>query len=271
MPAETCFDRDTAVTLIEPGKYKGRVDRGWWIINGPNGGYVAAILLRALVAEVGNVTRAPRSLTIHYLRPPAEGPVDVHTVTERAGRTLSTVSARLFQNGKLMAIALAAFAETRPGYTFIDRTPPALPPAETLKRLRDQHSNLVELQQRYDVRVGAGTLFAEGAERALLGGFISLDEPRIVDALSVAAFTDGLPPAAFTRASSRDTLGPLPTVDLTIHFRTTLPLPDAAAGDRCVFVFTSAMGREGFIEEDGEIWSESGVLLAQSRQLSVVM
>ena len=84
--AETRFDRDTAVTQIGPGHFLGSIDTGWWIINGPNGGYIAAILLRALLAEVADAQRAPRSLTIHYLRPPQEGPIDVHTVTDNVGR-----------------------------------------------------------------------------------------------------------------------------------------------------------------------------------------
>jgi acyl-CoA thioesterase len=272
MPSEPSrFDRDTAVTLLEPGRYAANVDRGWWIINGPNGGYVAAIVLRALMAEVADPARSPRSLTIHYLRPPAEGPVEVQTVTERAGRSLTTASLRMLQGGKLMALAIGAFADARQGYSFVDSSPPSLPPAESLPLLRDQYSNLVVLQQRYENRVGIGKLFSDGASRAKLGGYIRFAEPQLVDALGVAAFTDALPPATFTRASNRDMLGPLPTVDLTIHFRTTLPLAGAAPTDRSVFLFTSTMGAEGFIEEDGEIWSESGVLLAQSRQLSIVV
>ncbi|HEX7668557.1 MAG TPA: acyl-CoA thioesterase domain-containing protein, partial [Polyangiaceae bacterium] len=101
-PGTTRFDTDTALALVAPGLYRGSIDRGWWIINGPNGGYVAAIVLRALLMEVNDVARAPRSLTLHYLRPPVEGPVDVAVVIERSGRTLTTATARLLQGGKLL-------------------------------------------------------------------------------------------------------------------------------------------------------------------------
>jgi acyl-CoA thioesterase len=268
--AETRFDRDTAVTQVGPGRFEGRIDPGWWIINGPNGGYIAAILLRALLAEVADPLRSPRSLTIHYLRPPGEGAIEIHTVTERAGRSLTTTSARIFQGGKLMAIALGAFALARRGFEFVDRAMPVLPPPEATVRLRDALPNAVELQRRYDARLGLGASFGSGAEQALVGGWIRIEEPRVVDALAVAAFTDAFPPAVFTRAGPGDAVGPVPTIDLTIHFRATLPLPDAAAGDRCAVVFTSATAREGFVEEDSEVWSESGVLLAQSRQLALV-
>ena len=68
---------------------------GWWIIAGPNGGYLAGILLRALAAAVGDDARIPRSLTIHYLRPPKEGPCRIHTQIERTGRSMTTVTGRL--------------------------------------------------------------------------------------------------------------------------------------------------------------------------------
>ena len=266
----TRFDRDTAVTYIEAGRYAGHMDRGWWIVNGPNGGYVAAVLLRALLLEVDDPSRSPRSLTIHYLRPPGEGPVDVHTVKERVGRGLTTASARLFQGDKLMAIAIGAFAAARPGFQMSDLRMPDLPRPETCQKLREKYANTVEMQKRYDSRWGLGDPFGTGSSRALVGGYIRFEEPRIVDALAVAAFTDSFPPAVFSRVTPDVAIGPVPTIDLTIHFRATLPLEGAKPTDYCVVTFRSNVAREGFIEEDSEVWSESGVLLAQSRQLALV-
>src|SRR5262245_48115836 len=105
-PTVNRFDTDTGLDRMNSGHYRGRIDRGWWIIAGPNGGYVAAILLRALMLEVNDDARSPRSLTIHYLRPPVEGPIDVHVTIERTGRSMTTASARMVQGGKLSCIAL---------------------------------------------------------------------------------------------------------------------------------------------------------------------
>ena len=58
-------------------------------------------------------------------------------------------------------------------------------------------------------------------------------------------------------------------MDLTVHFRASLPLPEARPGDYTLAVFRSRVAREGFIEEDGELWSPAGVLLAQCRQLAL--
>jgi acyl-CoA thioesterase len=107
-----------------------------------------------------------------------------------------------------------------------------------------------------------------GAE-ALCGGWIRLAEPRVVDAALAAAYTDAWPPACFSWAPP-EAIGPVPTVDLTIHFRSELPRPDARPEDWCLAVFRSRLAASGFVEEDGEVWSRDGVLLAQSRQLAVI-
>lgn len=265
----TRFDRDTSVERFGPGRYRGRIDRGWWIINGPNGGYIAAIVLRAMLEEVADPTRSPRSLTLHYLRPPTEGDVTIEVAIERAGKTLSTVSARLFQDGRLLVIALGAFATSRQGYEFSDREPPRLPPPEACEPMKKLGVH-IELRNRYHQCIGTADDVGPGSKRALIGGWIRCEEPRIVDALAVTAFTDAFPPAVFTRAGGRAGLGPVPTIDLDIHFRTSLPLPDAHPSEYCMATFSSGVGHEGFVEEDGEIWSASGVLLAQSRQLALL-
>ena len=38
---EAKFARDSAVRQIEPGVFEGEVNRDWWIVFGPNGGFVA--------------------------------------------------------------------------------------------------------------------------------------------------------------------------------------------------------------------------------------
>ena len=61
----------------------------------------------------------------------------------------------------------------------------------------------------------------------------------------------------------------VPTVDLTIHFRN--PGHVVSAGEFCLTRFRTRVAAEGFVEEDGEIWSRDGVLLAQSRRLAAIL
>jgi acyl-CoA thioesterase len=260
------FDDDTSVETIGDGAFRARIDRGWWVARGPNGGYVAALMLRALGLATGDPTRAPRSLTVHFLAPPAEGEVTLETRLERAGRSLSSVSGRLIQDGRSVATALAAFSKPRTSPGFEHPARPEVAPPERCP-LMPVH---IPIHERYETRWAVGTPPFEGGSEALCGAWMRTAEPRVVDALSLAAFSDGIPPALFSRLSDRSLTGGVPTVDLTVHFRSALPPAGARIDDFTLAIFRSRVAREGFIEEDGELWSPAGVLLAQSRQLAVV-
>src|SRR5680860_1311339 len=67
----TDFDRATAVTPLGDGRFAGEVEDGWGAPPGPNGGYLAAIVTRALQHELApSGDRQLRTLAVHYLRPP---------------------------------------------------------------------------------------------------------------------------------------------------------------------------------------------------------
>jgi acyl-CoA thioesterase len=258
------------VVRVDDGRFEARVDRGWWVVGGPNGGYLAAIILRALTEVVGVPERAPRSLTVHYTSPPHEGAILVSTAIEHVGRSVTSCSARVYQEDRLVATAMAAFSVVRSGPEFCDLTPPDAPGPEKLPRT-PTFPDSPPIIDRWDMRWTMGrppTPDAPPEREAVAGGWIRLEEPQVIDAPAVAAIMDAWIPPVFSRA--REPLR-LPTVDLTVHFRTSLPLPGAEADDFLLAVFRTNAAAEGFIEEDGEVWSANGRLVAQSRQLAVVI
>ncbi|HEV2814895.1 MAG TPA: thioesterase family protein [Solirubrobacteraceae bacterium] len=260
------FDADIALTE-DDGAYHGAVAEGWDTPRGPLGGYVMAIVLNGMMLATGDAGRQPRSLTAHFLRPPHEGPVVVRPAVERAGRTLSTVTARLEQDGKLVALALGAFSTPwlgplLPGAPMPEVDPPDLsrPEAPQLApgRPRPNFTKRLTMQRRF------GDAPFTRAERAVTGGWIGLTEERPIDALTIAVLADAWFPTPWLRLSE---LAPAPTVDLTVHFRAPLPLPDGILLGR----FESKVVRDGFFDEDGELWAQDGTLLAQSRQLGLLI
>ena len=266
-PPMTRFATDTAVTSLGDGRYRADIDRGWWIERGPNGGYLAAIVLRAVLAEVADPERAPRSCTFHYLRPPVEGPCEVEVTVERTGRGLTTVSARLVQDGRLCIVALVALGVPRPGADLEEHPmPEVLGPDDLPRRVRDPalgHPD-VPMHHRYDTRPAVGAAPFTGGVEAVTGGWIRTTEDDPLDVVLVAAMTDAWPPAVFSRMEAP--VG-VPTIDLTIHLRH-LPRPD----ERWALVrFRTTVVTDGYLEEDGEVWSADGRLLAQSRQLGVLI
>lgn len=265
------FDAETAVVPRGDGRYEAGLDRSWWVHRGPNGGYLAAIVLRALTDTVGDADRSPRSLTVHYAAPPEDGTIEIATSVERSGRSLSTLSARFEQDGKLIGLALAAFSKPRPGPEFCDLPRPDAPPPEDCPE--PQLPPAAEftppaIATRWENRIVHGGQPGMPTGAALVSRWIRLPEGRVVDHLVATAITDAVIPAVFSRLGVGIIV---PTVDLTIHFRTGLPAPDARPDDFVLAKFTTGAAADGFLEEDGEIWSRGGVLLAQSRQLAAVL
>ncbi len=246
--------------------YRGRLDRAWWIDFGPNGGFIASIMLNAIVLQVGDGEREPRSLSVHYPGRAREGDFEVEVRIERAGRSMTFASARMSQNGSLLTVASCALARSRPSEEFSHaRMPEAVSP-ESIQEAIVPEGMLPQFAANFDYRFATGSFPYSGVEEATIGGWIRLKEPRLVDALTIPTFADGFPPAAFGRAKRPF---PIPTIDLTVYFRTPLPLADADATDWSFASFSSKHGSGGFIEEDGLIWSRDGRLLAQSRQLAI--
>ena len=72
-----------------------------------HGGYVMTLALRAMADVVADAERIPRSLTMHLLAPIRGGDVDIVARLERAGGSMSSASAHLFQQDEVVGAALA--------------------------------------------------------------------------------------------------------------------------------------------------------------------
>ncbi len=92
-------------------------------------------------------------------------------------------------------------------------------------------------------------------------GWFRLRDDEPIDTLALLLIVDAFPPTAF---NARLPVAWTPTVELTAHVRGR-PAPGWL---RCVFTTRFVTG--GFLEEDGEVWDDSGHLVAQSRQLALV-
>lgn len=265
----TRFDRATTPVRLGTETFSVELDEGWWAGNGPNGGYLAAVLVRAIEEQLADESRRIRSISIHFLSKAEGGPAEVEVATLREGRSVSTFTASLRQGGKLIATCLGAIGTDRDGPEFIDASPPILDDPESITEgvfapaIPSEYAPQIASRYNYRRAIGAPP-FTESAA-AETGGWIQLNEPRRVDAPLLAAMSDAWMPAMFSRVG-----GPwgITTVDLTIHFRTD---PRHLFDEWCRIRFQSIASMNGYCEEDCEIWSRDGQLLAQSRQLAALI
>lgn len=261
------FDRDTALEAVGPATFEGRIEPHWWIGRGPHGGYVGAQILRAMTLTLDNAARAPRSFTVHFSNAPANGAVTISCVIERSGRSLSTVSARMLQGERLIALALGAFSAPRESVELNDARMPDAPPPEELEPLRPGKGGVPTFLGNFEMRWAIGVPPGSESREALAGGWIRTASPQAPDPMLVTCFMDAWVPPLFSRLRGRFAA---PTIDLTVHFLAPLPPPGAGQDDFYLGKFLTRTVSSGFFEEDGELWTRSGRLLARSRQLAIV-
>jgi acyl-CoA thioesterase len=103
-----------------------------WVAWTPNGGYMAAIALRAAACQVP--TMIPASLECHFLKAGRPGPVELSVRTLRASRRVQSLSVRMTQGGADILEALIWMVI--PGLEDYDRWSRPAPPAASPSDLR---------------------------------------------------------------------------------------------------------------------------------------
>ena len=260
----TTFDRATAVELVSDGCFRAQISEDFWVQAGPNGGYLTALALRAAAACVPEPSRAPRSIHARFLSPPRAGTCEVHTELRKRGRAMTTIIVRMQQESRIFLEASVCFSEPFSSIAFQDaRMPEALPIGEG-----EPMPKLIPLNHRFDMVRAIGGAF-RASPRALSGGYLRFADPRPIDTIALAALWDSWPPAVFARAMEQRFRGAVPTVEASCFFRA--PARVIAAGEHVLMQVESTAAGDGFVEEDAEIWTTDGVLLAQSRQLALLM
>jgi hypothetical protein len=268
------FDRDTAPARRAPGVYDIDLPAGWTIANAVNGGYLLAVLGRALADALPHPD--PFTVSAHYLTASQPGPAVIRTDVVRTGRTLSTGQASLFQYDeqgaeveRIRVLASYGDLDALPDDVRTSAVPPAMPPIEQCFGSDASAGppgplpGSAALTDRLMVKLDPATVgWAVGAPsgKGEMRAWFGLADGRDADPFSLLLAVDALPPTAFELGLS----GWVPTVELTVHVRCR-PAP----GPLRVSVTTRNLAG-GFLEEDAEVWDSADRLVAQSRQLARV-
>jgi acyl-CoA thioesterase len=255
------FDEDTKVERIAPGRYAATLSDRWNALGGvPNGGYLLAVALNALRAEMPHPDPVVASAT--YLRPGATGPAEIATEVARAGRRVATGEARLSQDRREIVRVVATFGDlgAADGRTHVTSAPPDLPGPEETETL-DVPLPGVTIVDRFEYRSPQPPGWANGAPTGTpeLAFWMRFRDGRDPDPLALTAMVDAAAPAVLELGEPGSA-----TVELTVHVRAR-PAPGWVA---CRALTRHVIG--GFHEEDFEIWDSTGRLVAQSRQFAVL-
>jgi acyl-CoA thioesterase len=258
------LSHDAAVRLIEPGRYTADLSDRFNLPSGNvNGGYGLAVCVRALAAELDHPD--PLVVSATYLRQLRSGPVEVETERLRGGRRLSVGEARISQGGSEALRVVATFADlsSASGRTEVVGSPPDLPPPQDCLDLAaglelPDDSIMARTQVRFPTAPGWFSGAPTGVAAAQFWMRLADDEP--VDTLALPSMVDLAIPVVFELGEFATT-----TVELTVHVRAR-PAPGWLA---CRVKTDYLIG--GYHEEDFEIWDSTGKLVAQSRQLQLLV
>lgn len=242
----------------EDGRYAATLSDQWEIW-GPNGGYLAAIALRA-AGEVAEIAR-PRSFYCHFLSSPAFGPVDVEVSVLKRGRRAESFSVSMAQEGKAVLHALVKTALDGPGYEHQHPAMPSVPPPEEVEAYEYVPApgrptfRFWENVERRPVLRATEDRSPVVREWTRFRPVACFEDPFLDAARSLILLDTFGYPAAYQRYRSWDYLAPNLDTSLWLHhFNPT-----------CVWLLVDhecTIARDGLMGVHGRIWDTGGALLA---------
>jgi acyl-CoA thioesterase len=273
------FDSATAIRSLRSGELPFRasasgarawdihIHQEWWLSGGPNGGYLAALLLRGMARVAPSGMGGVRSLTVHRVMSGTPGPARLYAVNERNDQHVNAVTGTLEQDGRPIAVAVATFGASSEGPSYEEAIAPAAAmiksdAASAPGGLEGQ--GLVPLLPHYDLMPPAVPVDEGHVSVAWIR--LAPTQQRPLDALALSAFATAWTPTPQDCAS----VAPAETMALTIDFSFAGSERGPTQDDCCLAVFRlRSLGGGGF-SECGELWSSDGEMLARTRQLGLL-
>ena len=257
------FEADTAVVPHGDGAFRAELSDRWDRLGGgPLGGYSLAVALRSLEAR----SSFPDLLcaSAYLLRPAEHGAASIGTEQVRLGRSVETAEARFVQGDTERLRVLADFADlaAADGPSLVLGGPPSLPAPEDCRDPFEalRPSGTVADRVEYRVTTAPGWLRGEPTGDPSLECWVRFADRSDVDLVGLAFLVDAVAPVVLELGAASSS-----TIELTLHWRAR-PAPGWLALRASTRFVTG-----GYHEEDVEIWDSTGVLVAQSRQLALLV
>ena len=251
------------LTPVADGVYERHANRSWWAIGALHGGYVLALAIATVERELTGSGTALQQLSLQYLRPFLEGPLRTQIVTERQGRSLTYATVLMHSCDRLAGKGLTVTAPPRRIGDLALARPPRVAPYDPAENSVEATRSDPPMHRRMWFQPRA----LEHRDPSRVAVWIAPRADEQLDHRWIAVLVDLMEPP-ICRAWPQPHM--IRTVELTYHARTVLPREDLPPGTPLLVVLSNGVCAGGFFDEDVEVWSPTGELLAQSRQLRFV-
>lgn len=254
-------------TALGNGEFSFCFPDGWQQGRGLFGGIVVAALVRAVQESLGEEGRPFRSITAELCGPTLPGPALVRTEVLRAGSGVSTVAARLIQEGEVQAHAVAVLGRSRTADADgSDLEAPALPPWQDVPVVEVQPPFGPHFARWFEFRNAGPIPFTAQQHLPNLGWIRPRFGPHRIDAAWVAACADAWWPVLLSQSRGPR---PMATIAYTLQW-----LADPATLDPqqpLAFRARSIATADGYMVEFRELWTPDGRLVALNQQTIAVI
>jgi acyl-CoA thioesterase len=253
---------------LAPGRFALDVPDGWQQGRGAFGGLVLGAMLRAIERFTASPDRRPRTLMGELCGPVMPGAAEIAVEALRVGSGVSTVSARLLQDGEVQAHLVAVLGRSRGGAgpSFDGVARPAMPDWREVPVAAIEPPFGPPFAQHMEFRLASAPPFSKSDE-ARVAGWVRPRRPgEARDAAFVTALADAYFPGLLpTFGAPR----PMATITFTLDLVGSCEGLDPDAPffheGRCL------AARDGYAPELRTLWGEDGRLLAINHQTFVII
>ena len=261
---DSSFAAVTAVRPVATGRFAATVHPNWTIGGKPNGGYLLAMIGRA-VTEV-SAHEHVIAASAHYLHSPDPGPVEIGVEVLRSGRSASQLRAWLSQDGRPCVETLMTTSRLDPAAEpYWSAGVPQRGTAPPERAIRVPGVNPagipVPIMDEVDLRIDRDTMTwarGEPTGRGELRGWLSFLDGATWDPVALLYAVDAFPPATF----DVEPTGWVPTLELTAYVRA-LPAPGGLQVLHRAHLIDSQR-----VDEQSWVWDTRGRVVAHATQLA---
>ncbi len=257
------LDESMPVEVRGDGTWRSVAGRAYGNRVGPYGGWIAALLMRALLAQ--KPEGEPLSLTVTFLGGCKDGTLDGTTRLLRRSRTNEHWTAEFSDTEAPVAHAVASFGLRRPTIPLGDIGSPAAAPEPSTVAPQPKFPGAPGFLDRFERRIFEGSPFdAARAGHTRSRAWVRDADCRPLDYVSLASHADSPMPRVFLATGAA---GQTATMSMTVYFHATATAFAEVGGDYVLVDAECRHGHDGFHDQTARIWTRSGKLLATTEQV----
>ncbi|WP_417449043.1 thioesterase family protein [Kordiimonas sp.] len=237
--------------------------QGWTQGRATFGGLVAALLARSMTKGL-HEPKTLRSLMVSFVGPAPAGDVGVKASVLREGRNVTQATALMTDGDKVCAQAMAAYGSDRetkaapPDVAFQPEPRDSVPPMDSSVRL------LPAFLKHFDVHWTGGGIPASNQKARRLGKWVRHNTDVAAFPTEALIAIADIPPPVMMSHYDRPIMAS--SLSWSLEF---LVAPETVKPGWCYLDYTLEAAANGYSQQSGLVFSESGELLALSRQCMV--